>query len=190
MKYARLLAPSVFLSLITASFPAFPAPVGLNFAGGCPESEQTDTCMPGGNATETNVADVLGIDTSLVTQVTSGFSYTGTGTSGTWAVTDASITHLAFKAAGFFILAERTALTGEWSTNPADWDLTAASCPIAICNDNGPRSYVDADFINNGGQIPDIGHVSAFTVVPVPAAIWLFGSGALGLIRFAKRRRV
>ena len=28
------------------------------------------------------------------------------------------------------------------------------------------------------------------TAVPVPAAVWLFGSGLIGLIRFAKRRRI
>jgi len=32
-------------------------------------------------------------------------------------------------------------------------------------------------------------HVAAYGVVPVPAAVWLFGSGLLGLIGIARRRR-
>ena len=32
-------------------------------------------------------------------------------------------------------------------------------------------------------------HVSAYGVVPVPAAVWLFGSGLLGLIGMARRKK-
>ena len=35
----------------------------------------------------------------------------------------------------------------------------------------------------------DLSHISAYTVVPVPAAVWLFGSGLLGLIGIARRKR-
>ena len=42
--------------------------------------------------------------------------------------------------------------------------------------------------------VRDVGNVSAFraelvgTVVPIPAAVWLFGSGLLGLVGFARRK--
>lgn len=32
-------------------------------------------------------------------------------------------------------------------------------------------------------------HISAYGVVPVPAAVWLFGSGLIGLIGIARRRK-
>jgi hypothetical protein len=188
MKFSILPTMALSLSAVSFSVPVFSAPVGLDFGGGCPESYQNSTCMPGGNATVENVADVLGVAESLVSEVTTGFSYTGTGTSGTWTVTDPSITHLAFKADGFFILGERTALNGDWSTDPADWDLTLATCPIEICS-AGARAYVDADFMNNGSQIAAISNVRAYSVVPVPAAAWLFGSGLLGLAGIAKRKK-
>lgn len=191
MKFSILPAMALTVSAASFSIPVFSAPVGLDFAGGCPESYQNSTCMPGGNATVENVADVLGVAESLVSEVTTGFSYTGTDdvdTFGTWTVTDPSITHLAFKADGFFILGERTALSGDWSTNPADWDLTLATCPIEICS-AGARPYADADFLNNGSQIAAISNVRAYSVVPVPAAVWLFGSGLLGLVGIMRRKK-
>lgn len=38
--------------------------------------------------------------------------------------------------------------------------------------------------------VPAIGPNFMFTPVPVPAAVWLFGSGVLGLIGIARRKRV
>jgi hypothetical protein len=37
-------------------------------------------------------------------------------------------------------------------------------------------------------NIADLSNVRAFSVVPIPAAIWLFGSGLLGLIGIARRK--
>ena len=50
---------------------------------------------------------------------------------------------------------------------------------VAFWLDNG-----DGDF----GKIDDI-VVTADTVVPVPAAVWLFGSGLLGLVGIARRKK-
>lgn len=52
-----------------------------------------------------------------------------------------------------------------------------------------PRSvtyYFYGETVNNTG-IEDIGSLTT-TVVPVPAAVWLFGSGLLGLVGVARRR--
>jgi hypothetical protein len=35
----------------------------------------------------------------------------------------------------------------------------------------------------------DLSNITAYTVVPVPAAVWLFGSGLLGLVGVARRKR-
>ena len=177
---------------------AMAATTGLDFAGGCPEPV-AGLCGGTGdsNADTTNVAAILGVSETLVTQVFSGFSASpadGTSTSGTWSVTDSSITHLAFKADGYFILAERTAISGDWMMDPdqalvpVNWDLSLAFCPASICGGIG-RDYIEADFLNNGGQVADLSNVRAFSVVPVPAAVWLFGSGLLGLVGIARRKR-
>jgi len=40
---------------------------------------------------------------------------------------------------------------------------------------------------NGGGGTQALSYISAYTVVPVPAAVWLFGSGLLGLFGIAGR---
>ncbi len=44
----------------------------------------------------------------------------------------------------------------------------------------------DASIVFEG---KDLSHITAYTVVPVPAAVWLFGSGLLGLVGIARRKR-
>ena len=180
------------------------ATTGLGFAGGCPSGEPTNTelCDQGGNADVANVAAILGINQSLVTQIGKVGSFTGTGSgfsvsstdggqSGTWSVSDPAITHLAFKASTYFILGKVTMGTGTWVMDPATWDLSLATCPATICTiDPGPRAYIAGDFLNPGGQIADLSNVRAFSVVPVPPAVWLFGSGLVGLIEISRRWKV
>ena len=43
----------------------------------------------------------------------------------------------------------------------------------------------DASLVFEG---KDLSHISAYTVVPVPAAVWLFASGLLGLVGVARRK--
>ena len=184
----------LFAGLFSLSVNA--ATTGLDFAGGCPEKSNgvTSLCAGGSNATEANVAAILGVDISLVTQEFTGFTVTndggsapdGTSTFGDWTVDALSgITHIAFKSDGYFILGEVNALSGTWDN--ADWDLTLAICPDTICT-GGPRAYTWDDFTNNGGNIADLSNVRAFSVVPVPAAVWLFASGILGLVGVARKR--
>jgi hypothetical protein len=54
------------------------------------------------------------------------------------------------------------------------WDLEA------LCYDEGA--------CNNGGQPAALSHSVGYSVVPVPAAVWLFGSGLLGLVGLARRK--
>ena len=54
--------------------------------------------------------------------------------------------------------------------------------------------FIDGPFIGIKGLL-DIGsgnsmHVTSVSAVPVPAAVWLFGSGLLGLIGMAKRKSI
>jgi hypothetical protein len=63
-------------------------------------------------------------------------------------------------------------------------------------NDLGSDTYsLDREFgdFNCNAQGINCGagtsHVSAYGVVPVPAAVWLFGSGLLGLVGIARRKK-
>lgn len=171
---------------------------GLDFAGGCPESSNgvTALCAGGSNADVANVAAILGVNASLVTQIAevtgsdgtvNGLSISGIGSlNGTWSIADTSITHIAFKSDGYFILGKVTATNGTWDNS--DWNFTLVTCPASICT-AGPRAYTATDFLNNGGQIAALSNARAFSVVPVPAAVWLFGSGLLGLVGIARRKK-
>jgi hypothetical protein len=160
------LVPVVAISLAgLAAQATLAATTGLDFAGGCPSGEPTNTglCDQGGNADVVNVAAVLGINESLVTQIAqiagfagsgSGFSVSSAdgGQSGTWSVSDPAVTHLAFKASTYFILGKVTLSSGTWEMDPATWDLTLATCPATICTvDSGPRAHIASDFLNRGG---------------------------------------
>ena len=63
-------------------------------------------------------------------------------------------------------------------------------------NDDGLLSYSVAvgDSANVTDQAVDAGGLAATSsfapaVIPVPAALWLFGSGLLGLVGIAKRKK-
>jgi hypothetical protein len=56
--------------------------------------------------------------------------------------------------------------------------------PMAL---GGPFPGFNANFNANLNQIADISDIP--TAVPVPAAVWLFGSGLLGLVGIARRKK-
>jgi hypothetical protein len=203
--HSKTLISGVLTCLILASSQVSAATVsGMHFVGGCPESEDAATCYNPGQATVENVSIILGVD---VVQVDNGFTVgdgdgidlnpPATGdisdffeeTSGTWSVSNPAITHLAFKADGFFILAELDATSGEWSTTPEDWGsiVETTMCPAGVCNPDA-RLYTYEDFLNGGSSVAELSNVRAFSAVPVPAAVWLFGS-ALGALGWVKRRK-
>ena len=193
--YMRAVLSAALLSFF--SVPALAAVTNMTLVGGCPSGENDPLCYASGNDTTANVALLLGLDVTDVTQITSGYTINGEDggtfenygtTSGTWSISDSSITHLAFKANGYYMLAEVTGSSGDWDGDITMWtpDVTSLTCPAGICDMAG-RFYTVDDFLNNGGTISALSHVSAFTAVPIPAAVWLFGS-ALGFLGWTRRR--
>mgnify|MGYP003574155827 CR=1 FL=1 len=80
-------------------------------------------------------------------------------------------------------------MTFSWSVNPnipvtSDWDVTATGTTAVV-------TVNAATILPTSSAFP--GFHPAFsgnlTYVPVPAAVWLFGSGLLGLVGVARRRR-
>ncbi len=77
------------------------------------------------------------------------------------------------------------------SSNSAIWCLqTTQGCNVPSPNESSPY-----EFISLGGSImlegsrAGAGLVTIATVVPVPATVWLFGSGLIGLVGIARRKR-
>ncbi len=193
----RAVLSAALLSFL--SVPALAAVTNMTLVGGCPTDEDAATCFEASNATEANVALLLGFDVTDVTQIASGYTINGEDggtfenygtTSGTWSISDSSITHLAFKANGYYILGEVTGSSGDWSTDITMWvpDVTTLTCPAGVCNPSA-RNYTLDDFLNGGDSIADLSNVRAFNAVPIPAAVWLFGS-ALGLLGWTSRRKL
>jgi len=72
-----------------------------------------------------------------------------------------------------------------------DWHGTG----IIYYSTNTPAvGYMDADFTSGGlfnsEGVPNVGHALVrVSAVPIPAAVWLFGSGLIGLIGLARRKK-
>ena len=71
-------------------------------------------------------------------------------------------------------------------------------CLLSDCTSSGWSSFTAAYDINNNGDISGYGSIGGQThtflltnvsAVPVPAAVWLFGSGLLGLVGVARRKK-
>ncbi|MDH5571855.1 MAG: VPLPA-CTERM sorting domain-containing protein [Gammaproteobacteria bacterium] len=65
---------------------------------------------------------------------------------------------------------------------PAPMAATVDSPPIPNGPFQGIYGYID---IGSGNSM----HVTSVSAVPVPAAVWLFGSGLIGLVGFARRKK-
>lgn len=78
---------------------------------------------------------------------------------------------------------------GPWSTNMDFWFFPSGVDLVNQLSAN-PGNYLSTGghiYIDGVGTV-DFENVS-ITAVPVPAAIWLFGSGLIGLISFSKRKK-
>lgn len=99
-----------------------------------------------------------------------------------------------------------------FQTNGSNWDASFNGNTITLQDDynfvlgmswdNGITWYEDSSYVLSGGS-PDSYQISFYNVdmdvtgntlgvdlqpVPVPAAVWLFGSGLMGLAAIARRR--
>ena len=105
---------------------------------------------------------------------------------------------------GLVVNPDTGATSGSWSFDSSKFApteflivLKAANSPgFAAWIFDGPEAASDAGtwlvaWTNQNGVQQDLSHLSIYapTPIPVPAAVWLFGSGLLGLIGVARRKR-
>ena len=129
------------------------------------------------NAIEDEFGDVVGwsqdeFDLGTLTVT----SYTNT--SGTWALTGSTepLFFVEKYDRGYDIY---TYMGGDISPFSDSWDGINRGTVGAACRADGGSVNCNAA----------TSHITAYGVVPVPAAVWLFGSGLLGLVGIARRRR-
>ena len=67
--------------------------------------------------------------------------------------------------------------------------LGAVDNAVTFVVDISGTSLSDLNFVTNDLVTFEFGSDAAFLTTPVPAAVWLFGSGLLGLFGIARRRR-
>ena len=93
---------------------------------------------------------------------------------------------------------------GTWSFDPGKFAPTEFLIVLKAANAAGFAAWIfdgtEANstsgtwlvgWTNGGGNTPDLSHLSIYapTPIPIPAAVWLFGSGLLGLVGVARRKR-
>ncbi len=95
-----------------------------------------------------------------------------------------------------------TASNGDWSFDSSKFAPTEFLIVLKAANSPGYAAWLfdgaaaasDAGtwlvaWTNQQGKPRDLSHLSIYAPIPVPAAVWLFGSGLLGLVGIARRRR-
>ena len=104
----------------------------------------------------------------------------GTNTSGTWELvgSTAPLFFVEKYDSGYDIY---TYMGGDVSPFSDSWDDSNRGTGA-----NGAKCRADGGAVN---CTANTSHISVYGVVPVPAAVWLFGSGLLGLVGVARRKR-
>ena len=151
-------------------------------------SAQAVTVMVDGDS----IAIGSGFDTEFIGNVVAG------GGAGSWAVdflsneaafgnAQATITNL---VAGTF-----SGLTMEWVNSDTAGVISSSTITPIITNLG--TTFIDPDSLNQTLRISwtdslngaGFGAEVVFSPVPIPAAVWLFGSGLLGLVGMARRKK-
>jgi len=86
----------------------------------------------------------------------------------------------------------------DFTDTSGTWTLTGGSVAPLFYVDKYGGKYDLYTYMGTGLPYSDLyshadkfatSHISVYGVVPVPAAVWLFGSGLLGLVGVARRKR-
>ena len=137
-----------------------------------------------GNDTVAALFDNLGLDATFLARVNTPSSINASSLSNDGLMID-----------NFSLNSDNEALSGQWSYSGP------AIANIIVLKANGFHAvYLFNDTITSG--MPNIGlwdtsqldnkglsHITAYSVVPLPAAVWLFASGLLG-VGFMRRKTV
>lgn len=145
----------------------------------------------GGTATATSFTCTNGLFAQIVgAQVCGGYNFGGNGTDDSSLVYSQPPTTTSFTLTigGDDVVDGDVRTIGEWYMTVVQFDgpggILALETADYFSFENGPCEDIDE---NPTGNCDSAGLRMEFSVVPVPAAVWLFGS-ALGLLGFVRSR--
>lgn len=148
------------------------------------------------------LAAALGTSVASAATITGGtftmYDPTGAVVGGSAVVTGDTTSSMTSPTAffGFKWTAHDITCTGNLCDAPFDWGATA-NIPVVLDWGISGNVWTTQDGDSNGipgiamtaGPFAGFSPYFSVTTVPVPAAAWLFGSGLLGLVGVARRRR-
>ena len=161
--------------------------IGIGGVSGYIETDGTIGVLGGSNIVDWQLL----LDDGLST-------YTLFGPGSTSANSELAVTGTAFSASATDLLFDFSAANGQHVLfqNPFlgsainFWCLDTDAAIQSFCSDSNPDESVGVE-IQNFESVDRSGVVSiGSAAVPVPAAVWLFGSGLLGLIGMARRKQI
>lgn len=123
-------------------------------------------------------------------------SYIGTAVTGPWDTSSVNDANAASGVVDFVFLGTSGAAVSNFDIATMSFNVIGVEgdpltgSTIIDFEDSGFGGWI----IPGGEPYPDVvtytdGEVTVVSAVPVPAAVWLFGSGLLGLVGVARRRR-
>ena len=91
-----------------------------------------------------------------------------------------------FFSADWWTIPANTIYVEAFNSSDVTQGFVASNGTDGTVNINGDIAYIT--WHNNGGFV-QLANIRYDGVVPIPAAVWLFGSGLLGLIGIARRKK-
>ena len=174
--------PAVALMLLSSSVPGIANAISFDISwAGANGYTMSGTFSYADSLISTGVIDENAIATLMIEGFQNGSSI------GTWNLTDSSSTVFNFNfdtdSQSFIVGGKNATTTGQ------AWNYQGASGLGFASGDINQLFSLNGDLVNDSIIPTGTALIATPSIVPVPAAMWLFGTGLLGLIGIARHKK-